>query len=516
MQVEKDHLLEIVIYSHFFKILNPSPRIIQLILKFCGKYAISSMEKDKHTNRNVQKYKVFAARTKDNSEFRFHIGQLEDFIQTLEYNYVMSDVYSVKYEPLYTPLPIDVAMNPGWELRDYQQEIHDFLIAEDANDNKSRLVSLQTGKGKTLVSLAAIGTIKSRTIIGILPSFMDKWGGDVTDVLNVKSKEVMIIRGSAQLKGLIALATNGKLHAKFVIVSLRTIQNFFKAYELDKDASLDEYGCLPEDLCKLLQVGNMIIDETHMQLHAVFKMLLYTHIPKVIALSATLITEDPVIRKIHHVMFPKEIRFDKMPLDKYIRVFSMAYQFKDLPNAKIRTNEFGSNTYSHIAFEKSVMKNQEILRNYMKLIDYVINIGYIDGYILGDKLIIYAASIAMCNEIMKYLKNRYSKYDIRRYVEEDPYENVIDADIRVTTILSAGTAIDIPGLRTTIMTNSIQSPVANIQTLGRLRKLPDRDVKFYYLFCDQLRKQVDYHNKKIELFSDRALSHKEFRYPMSI
>ena len=96
-------------------------------------------------------------------------------------------------------------------------------------------------------------------------------------------------------------------------------------------------------------------------------------------------------------------------------------------------------------------------------------------------------------------------------MEDDPYENAIEADIRVSTVLSGGTAIDIPNLRTALMTNSIQSPVSNLQALGRLRQLKDRDVTFSYMVNFHIPKQVDYHNRKKELFADRAVSFKELR-----
>jgi superfamily II DNA or RNA helicase len=173
---------------------------------------------------------------------------------------------------------------------------------------------------------------------------------------------------------------------------------------------------------------------------------------------------------------------------------------------------YGTNSYSHVEFEKSLMNNKECLHNYMLLIDDMVKQGYLDDYQKGDKLVIFAATIKMCDRILHYMKSKYGKtFDIRRYVEDDPYENAIDADIRITTVQSCGTAIDIPKLRVAILTTSIQSPVSNLQALGRLRKLPDRDVKFYYCYCEDIPKHKDYHLKKMELFDDRSASIKELK-----
>lgn len=370
----------------------------------------------------------------------------------------------------------------------------------------------------TVVALATVSSLKTRTAVLVLPKYCPKWAGDVTKTTTTKAKEVMMIAGSDQLKGVISMAKDGDYKLPFIIISLVTFRNFIKAYEEDPYSIEDIYGCKPEEFWQILGIGNIIIDETHEHLHAVFSTLLYCHVPKVIALSATLISGDPFVRKMQQIMFPREIRFDKIKMKQYIKVYAIAYQFRNLPAARIRTNEFGSNMYSQHAFEKSIIKNKDksILEGYLRVIDYLIDVGYVSKYMEGDKLAIYAKSIDMCTIITEHIKKTYPKYDTRRYVEQDPYENVIDADIRVSTIQSSGTAIDIPNLRTVIMTDNIASPVANRQALGRLRELKDRDVKFFYIYCEQLRKQKQYHNEKKELFAEHVASIKEFKHPYLI
>jgi len=517
MEVTVDLYFKVVVYSHFFVVIRPNPRAIGLLLRFCSKYTQYSYIREKGQKPAYKPFKIYASKISNNEEYRFHIGQYSDFIKMLENNFITEDLYTIEYSSFIEPEYIDIKLKDGWKLKDYQEDVLKFIIEEEPTDNHSRLVSLPTGGGKTVVSLAAIAEIKNRTVIAVLPGYIDKWASDITTVLNVKPSDVMTIQGASQLKSLINIALDETLTAKFIIISIRTIQSFYKAYEIDKKSDeMQSYSCMPDDLFPLLKAGTMIIDETHQHLHAVFKMLMYTHISKVIALSATLISNDSFLQKIHHLMFPKEIRFDKIKMDRYIKVYAIAYNFNDMARARIRTTEFTSTSYSHIAFEKSIIKQYQTLSNYLKLIEYFVKIGYIQDYIKGDKLIIYAASIAMCDEITKYLKRRYSYYDIRRYVEQDPYENVIDADIRVTTVLSAGTAVDIPNLRCTIMTNSIYSDVSNLQSLGRLRNLKDRDVKFYYIYCDQIKKQVEFHQHRKALFADRVASFKEFKSPVTV
>lgn len=862
MIIKFDSLFIITIYSHFFKITNPTPRIIGVLFKFCSNYVIMGYEKEKGRRPVYKPLKVFAARIKDNSEFRFHIGQLPEFYNLLKKEVITPELYEVKYESLYNPASSNYNLRPGWELRDYQKEVQEFIITETENDNRSRLVCLPTGTGKsqpidslikipngwktmgnikildpiitkdgstafvtgiypqgliniykitfydgrtaecsidhlwkvyckdwcasdskvlslrqiinlnsfikrkriyidlidseksnnielpldpyilglflgdggmnnssitittpdsyildeirsklpeclsikhsnkysyrisktiaskdnnkyldvfrklglygkihyqkfipeiyfhasseqrlsllqglldtdgtigkegsvsfcssskdlaegvqylvrslggmasisnrytfytykgekksgrlayqvnirykkqselfrlpkkkirtndynqyskslklriekiehigqkeaqcisisnkdklyvtndfvvthnTITTVATVTNYKTRTLVIILPTYIEKWAKDISEITDVDLKKIMLIQGANQLKGLIDLAIDEQLDSDFILISLRTLQSFYNAYEQGlQEIENQGYGCHPEDLCKVLKIGTIIYDEVHQHLHAVFKSLLFTHVPRIIALSATVLSEDPVIKRIQHLMFPKEIRFDKVKMDKYIKVYSLGYQFTSLSDSRIRTTEYGSNTYSHTAFEKSIMKNNKTLLSYLDLIDYIIKLAYIEGYIEGDKLAIFASTIDMCTIITNHVKQKFPQYDTRRYVEKDPYENVIDAQIRVTTILSAGTAIDIPNLRTVIMTTNILSPVANIQSLGRLRKLKDRDVKFYYTYCDQISKQVESHYKRKELFEERVASIKEFTYPYSV
>jgi len=369
----------------------------------------------------------------------------------------------------------------------------------------------------TFCSLAAISRLGKRTAVVILPTYIEKWCSDISKILNIDAKDIMVVQGSSHLKGLISLAQDGGFYSPFVIISSRTLQNFITGFESeDGEQITEDYGIRPDELWPLLGIGTLLIDETHQHIHAMFKMLLHSHVKRLIGLTATLISDNYTVEKIHKVMYPVETRYNNLEFDRYIHVFAISYPTSDIRAAKLRTSEWGSNVYSHNAYERSILSKPHLASNYLKIIDYLVLTGYVEEHMAGDKLAIFASSIAMCDKIVGYLKYKYPQYDIRRYCEADPYENVIDADIRVTTIISSGTAIDIPGLRTVILTNSIASSVSNLQVLGRLRKLPDREVKFYYLYNEHIPKQVDYHRRKMELIRDKSASIKELRSPVSL
>jgi len=370
----------------------------------------------------------------------------------------------------------------------------------------------------TFISLAASSQLGYRTMILILPKYIEKWAGDVVNVLDVLPEDVLTIRGGKDLRLLLHLSEDDSITAKYIIISLTTLQNYYNDY-VKYGTDIVDYGYPypPEEMCRKLGIGTVILDEAHQQLYSVYRALVHIHVPKVIALSATMISDDQFITNMQSLMFPKEIRYDKVPIKRYTKVVAYAYGFKN-PSmaAKIRISNRGSTNYSHLQFENSIMKNKQLLQNYLSLICYIIDIEYKQKYITGDKYLVYAASIEMCTRIVEALKAKYPNYDIRRYVEDDPYENVIDSDIRVSTVLSAGTAVDIPNLRGVLLTTSIQSPVSNLQSMGRLRELKDRDVTFSYLFNYHIPKQVNYHRAKKELLYNRVVSIKEFKVPEGI
>lgn len=513
MEIEFEPSFRLTIYSHFFKISHIRPGMISPILQFCSKNAQMGFVKKKGFSKpSYQVIKVYAARVSDSSEFRFHIGQLADFQKHMSFKGTDDSLYQIRKMDAYPPKVINTPLKDGWTLYDYQEEAIDFILQEDPSDNHSRLVALGTGLGKTVLSLAAISRLKQRCLIYVLSTYIDKWAKDIVNTLKIKPSDIMIVRGTPAFQGLIDLANRDKLESKFILISIETNAVFYKTYELDPQSQdTKAYGCHPENVCKLLKVGTVLIDETHQHFHRIFKILLYTHVPKVIALSATLISDDPFISKMQQLVFPKDIRFLNVQLRKYIKAYAMAYVFDDFQHANIRTTEYGTNLYSHIAFERSIARNPIALSGYLSLIDDMLQLAYFDEYIDGDKAAIYCSSVAMSNHIVQYLKQRYRDYDVRRYCEGDPYENIIEPDIRVTTIISGGTAIDIPDLRALILTINLKSPASNLQTMGRLRDLKTRDVKFYWMYCEQILKHREYHQLKKELIQDRVLSLKEYR-----
>lgn len=367
----------------------------------------------------------------------------------------------------------------------------------------------------SLVTLADPGC-RTRTMITMLPKFMKKWPNDILTITTCGEDKICVVQGTPSLKNLIAMAIDEDPLPNYIIFSLPTLLVFYHEYMRNPELAIEMYGCHPQDLPKLLKAGQFLIDEAHEYFYGIYLLTVFNNIPKIIGLSGTLTSGDPFIRTIHSTIFPSEIRFEEIKVKKYIKTFAWAYTFKDFSKSRIRTSERGATTYSQSAFEESILRNKEVLLNYLELVGMIVEDGYLKDYMPGDRFAVFAHRKDMCTVLAHYLSKRFSRFDVRRYIEKDPYKNLLESDIRVTTLQSGGTAHDIPNLRGVLMTNNLQSITAVLQCIGRLRELKDRDVKFYWMYSEQVAKHVEYHRERIKLIADRAVFTKELRAPIML
>lgn len=343
-----------------------------------------------------------------------------------------------------------------------------------------------------------------RIVSFLKPEYLEKWPGDLNELLGIDLDDIEIVKGSSQLMAVISSAKEGNLRSKAVLVSNRTFQNYISLYEKHGDEILNMgYDCLPHEFCQVLGASLRIIDEVHRDFHCNFKIDLYTHIEWSISLTATLISDDDFITKMHEIAYPKNERSQVVVIHKYVRTNALRYRIYK-PD-KLRTSEFGSTNYSHIAFEKNFFKNDRLMRSYMNLINDRFGMQYLIRKQAGHKCLIYAASIKMCTQITDYLQEKYPELKIRRFVENDPYENLMESDVAISTIGSAGTGHDIKNLITVLLTTAIASTATNIQGFGRLRDIPGFETLFEYFTCMDIAKHMDYHFKKEILLKIEAL-----------
>ena len=495
------------IYSHHFEVSRLSPRGKGV----CSSFAMPLVSWKNSGGRGFsarQMDKVYAASDASRVYFRFHINLLEEFKEHLKKNLVLD--YQVTWEtvPMYEPVKVELPVRSHWQLRENQIERVDYLVN---SPHPSRLLTMPTGTGKGISTMVALSRLGLRPCIVIQPKYIKKWIKELVEVYEFSSKEIMVVQGQADLMGLLVLAKEGRLKSRIVIVGTNTMQAWITKYEELGDYSLElGYECRPQDFFQHIGAGVKVVDEVHQQFHLLFKIDLYTHCPISISMSATMISQDAFIRRMHEIMFPFKQRSPELAVKKYIDSYNVYYNFKE--PERIRTTEYGSNNYSHNAFEASVMKHTPTLLGYIRLIDYILQLSFIQVVREKKRVAIYASSTDMCTKLMNWFQQKYPQYDIRRYCAslKDPFENVLEGDIIFSTIGSSGTAIDIPDLTTVILSNAISSIQANVQVLGRLRELKDGyPPEFYFLTAANIGKHMEYYLAKRDMLKQRARSFKD-------
>lgn len=359
----------------------------------------------------------------------------------------------------------------------------------------------------TVVAFKAAELQKVRMCVTVLPKYKDKWVEDVHGYLDFgkygnPKKELLVIDTVDKLVKHLDVGVPDEVN--IIIMTLTTLRGY-----IDRYRETPEEFVAPEEIWKRFNIGFRVTDETHEHFHFNYMLDLFTHCPKTLYLSATLDPSGTFEDKMYRTMFPKEERMGSDLIKAYTNVKAVMYHH--LNPMRWRCQLQGH--YSHVAYEANFTtgRQSEFLRQqYFDLIYQYIKSDYLEIKRNGQKAIIFFSTIKMCTLFVDYLKDKLPKNDIRRYVGEDDYEDVLQGEIVVSTIGSAGTAIDIPGLILNIMTISIDSKQANLQVFGRLRELkqwPGQYPTFVYLVGEDIGKPMDYHERKRNLLKDRARSY---------
>lgn len=390
-------------------------------------------------------------------------------------------------------------LNGKFTPRDYQELYIDAITNPDSP--AYTLVDLKPGAGKTFISVNAVVKMKYKTAIILLPKYIEKWINDIQLYTDTPTERVFVVQGGDSLKKLIQ---TGSDNYDFIIFSMRTMSNFIKDYEDGKEVPIAPYS-----LFNKLNIGTLLSDESHQELGALSKIVMYSNVKKVLGLSATFISNNADERRFQSVLFPEETRISNLvKFDKYIDIFAVGYR----TSKNLRLKDKGPQGYSHILYEQCLMMQKRAIKDYFDMVEYYIQSGYIDRKRKGDKCLVFFATIAMCTMASKYFQNKFKNLKIKRYVGEDDYQNLMEGDIIFSTVLSSGTAVDIPNLITVIQTISIGSAKANVQATGRLRKINDMDTQYYYLYCKNSSNQVKLHKTRENAISHMARIYKYIDY----
>ena len=373
------------------------------------------------------------------------------------------------------------------------------------NGDKLYIVKDYIVTHNTFIAMASMSRIKKAFSMIVLPRYIDKWIGDVITLTDIQEHEILVIKGMSNLTSILNDPVIAKNYKCFII-SLTTLNYFIKKYNTGELLEYTTKG--PEDLFKALGTEIVLNDETHQEFHNVYRNMLYANIKMFVGITATLVSKDPDVTRMHDIMFPEENRISNIvKAEPYIYITSVRFRFMYKKQIRFK-NHFG---YNQAMFENSIMKNSVITHNYLKMIYGLLRGFYDKKRTEGDKAIVFMGTVNMCNLMVDYIKSK-SNLKITKYTEEDDYSVIEESDIIISTLASASTALDIPNLITTIQTVNVDSTAANLQTLGRLRNIKGKRMDFVYIWTSDIRQHKTYNYNRLKLFVKRAKHIRSIEY----
>ena len=511
--------LTVTLASHYFKVSGVSVRARGAVEQF-AKPLIHRQDWQRPNSRyghkanaDKSKDKVYAAATKDRSEYRFHINQLELFKEHLKLHYLNDSM--VKYIDLPTPDPLRVhlKLKPGWAPRVRQVGSIDYCLADEP---VHKMLSMGTGEGKSFVSMYVAVQLGVLTVYVLRAGYIDKWLHDFRRTLDLGKEDLMVVRGSKDLQALLHMAIYGSIPSSIIVVSKTTIQNWIKLYEkLGAGITLVGYPCGPDQFYEALRAGLRVLDEVHEEFHVNFKMDLYTNIQRSLAMSATLKGDDGFVNKMYQLAYPLANRFEGPKAEPFVSALALTYRL-ERPE-RIRGVDPRKGTYSHHYFEEQLLRDKKLTDNYIDMILGVVDAELFRDRRAGEKMLVYVAGVEFATMITQRLRGRYPDEDINRYCGSmnDPYEDLLNSAVTVTTLGSAGTNVDIENLKCVFLTTAVRSSQRNIQGFGRLRNNlgEGRRSRFISAVCQDVAKHIEYHTERWEILQDRALTLNSQNYP---
>ena len=396
----------------------------------------------------------------------------------------------------YTPDPYDsVSIKLKTPPRDdVQKKCISFLIGENefgyTKKYSQMLLNLGTGVGKTYVTTAALTFLGTRAIvITHIEKIKKQWFDTLTGMTDLSERDVCNINNS---KTIDRLLMSSNLKYKVYLVNHATILSYAKKNGWDSIHELFIH----------LKIGLKVYDEAHLNFENIVRIDLSTNTKRTIYLTATFERSDFMENNIFKMCFKNVIRYGselKKEKRKHIVYLSVLYNSKPSLDTQAYMVTFrGFNKIRYAEYLSTCQKFYDALA-------YVLN--YFKDK--EGKTMIISTTIDNTEEIKKFVENIYENKSVSVYhskISEEEHEKALTADVISTTPKSAGTGLDIPGLRTVIMTESYSSTVQADQTSGRLREYSENDYTFYVELVDIGFKRVyDMYKKRLPVFKKKCV-----------
>lgn len=353
---------------------------------------------------------------------------------------------------------------------DKQKEAIDFLLGnnETSQNTTERMLCMKTGGGKTYCTINALSKLGYRSLVVVdQEKIMLQWKKEFLSFTDLTEDDIYLINGRQTLDKIRKMKVT-QVQSKVFIATHQTL-NYYMTYN----------PILFKNAFDKIRIGTVVYDEAHCYVNSMFNLNFALNTELTVYLTATPnrsnLQEDKVYQKSLE-MVPKFGLEDKFN-DLYHNIYYISYNSNPDHKTIARcqsTRGFNINAFSDYTINDTWDKFYDIILELVKICTAKEEYGktaiilHKNEHILKLKEALEAdfegIDIGIFSSLIPSLKDR---------------EKELQKKIIISTDKSLGKAVDIKDLQFCIMTTPTSSPVLAEQTLGRLRKLDNRNVLYF-------------------------------------
>lgn len=385
-----------------------------------------------------------------------------------------------------------------------QKETLRFMLAKEEyrhTGTKSQLsVNLNTGKGKTYVSVATFAFLSIKTIIiTYANTWLNQWVDRILEYTNLQKYEIYNISGSGSILRLLSKTREEIKRYKIFTVTHATLKSYGDSNGWEKITQLFEH----------LRIGIKIYDEAHLNFDNMCMVDFYTNVYKTYYLTATKARSNTDENRIYQTCFKNVLSIDLFNQEEDPHTDYIAIRYKSKPTPQEISNcrnQYGldRNRYTNMLVHKD---------NFYRLLRIIMDIVN-NKLKYGEKCLMYIGTNEGIKIVYEWLMNNYPDLQasdgigIFTSISEDK-EEAKTKRIILTTTKSAGAAVDIKGLKiTVVIAEPFKSEVLARQTLGRTR---DNNTLYIDTVDEDFRQCSRYYYHKTHVFKKYAKECSEIR-----
>ena len=376
---------------------------------------------------------------------------------------------------------------------DVQKECLKFMLGLEKyheNNSYSQLsVNLNTGKGKSFVSIYTMAYTKVKSIIVTsVINWLKQWKNYLLEYTNLEDKDIVMISGAQSINMILAGRTRN-INGKVFLVSHSTINSYGSTYGWDKIRKLFQ----------VLKIGNMFIDEAHTSFENICRINYAVNVYKTYFITATPLKSDQWENNIYQLSMKNVPSIDLFDPENDPHTDYIAIKWNSRPTPQEVSNcrnQYGLDRNKYISY---VVDNENFEYFMFVIMDIVLK--------KGGRVLLYIgtneAIVKVYHWIAKWYPELIGEIGIYTSIVENKQDER-NKRIILSTTKSAGAAEDIKGLKTTVvLAEPFKSEVLARQTLGRTR-----DENTIYIESVDLgfNKIKQYYYSKLPVFNKYASS----------